>query len=134
MSPHFPNGTIEDYHDRYTKTDIGKACIMNCITEIDIFTHEESMQHQVDAYWGSTAKISTPDQLLDAINYLFVQHLSETDSDNLRRLMHKEARKFYAMMFAWRVENKSYSEMIRLFVGYWYQLYKQNHQVLVYVS
>lgn len=130
----YENGTIEDYHERYTKTDVGKTCILNGVTEIDIFTHEDMMQQQVDAYHVSSPKISTPDQLLDVINELFVQHLPETGSDNLRRLANNEARKFYAMMFAWRVGNKSYSEMISLFVGYWHHLYKRDHYVLVYVG
>ena len=130
----YENGTIEDYHNRYTKTDIGKTCIMNGVTEIDIFTHEEAMQHQVDVYLESALKIDNPDQLLDVINELFVQHLSEVGTENLRRLANKEARKFYAMMFAWRVGNKSYSEMINLFVGYWRQLYKRDRYVLVYVG
>ena len=38
------------------------------------------------------------------------------------------------MMFAWRVGNKSYAEMISLFVGYWRQLYKRDRYVLVYVG
>lgn len=130
----YENGTIEDYHDRYTKTNVGKACIMNGVTEIDIFKHEETMQHQVEVYHGVATKISSPDQLLDIINELFVQHLPEVGSENLRRLANQEARKFYAMMFAWRVGNKSYAEMISLFVGYWRQLYKRNRYVLVYVG
>lgn len=130
----YENGTIEDYRERYTKTDVGKACILNGVTEIDIFTHEEMMQQQVDAYHMSSKKIGTPDQLLDVINELFVQHLPEAGSDNLRRLANNEARKFYSMMFAWRVGNKSYSEMISLFVGYWHHLYKRDHYVLVYVG
>ena len=38
------------------------------------------------------------------------------------------------MMFEWRVENKSYAEMINLFVGYWQQLYKKDKNVIVYVG
>lgn len=37
-------------------------------------------------------------------------------------------------MFEWRVENKSYAEMINLFVGYWQQLYKKDKNVIVYVG
>ena len=31
----YENGIIENYQERYTETDIGKACIMNGISEID---------------------------------------------------------------------------------------------------
>lgn len=37
-------------------------------------------------------------------------------------------------MFEWRVKNKSYSEMISLFVGYWHQLYRKDRNVMVYVG
>ena len=130
----YENGTIEDYRDRYTKTATGKACIMNGVTEIDIFVQEELMQQKVDSYYESDIKINSPEQLLDVINDLFIQNLPETGADNLRRLANKEARKFYSMMFAWRVGNKSYAEMINLFVGYWHQLYKRDRNVLVYVG
>jgi replicative superfamily II helicase len=33
----YEKGVIDDYKERYTKTDVGKACIMNGISEIDIF-------------------------------------------------------------------------------------------------
>ena len=38
------------------------------------------------------------------------------------------------MMLKWRAENKSYSEMIGLFVGYWRQLYKKDHSAIIYVG
>ena len=130
----FENGVIKDYQERYIKTNIGKACIMNGISEIDIFSHENDMQHQIDTYQTDNLMISNSNQLMDIINDLFIQYLPANGEEGLKRLQNKEARNFYAMMFEWRVSCKSYSEMINLFVGYWYQLCKKNRNILVYVG
>ena len=130
----YENGVVEDYQERYTSTVAGKACIMNGITEFDVFAHEVTIQQQVDAYQGESLKISDSNTLLETINELFIQHLPDNGTESLKRLSNKEARNFYSMMFEWRVENKSYAEMISLFVGYWYQLYKKDMNVMVYVG
>ena len=130
----YENGVVEDYQERYTSTVAGKACIMNGITEFDVFAHEVTIQQQVDAYQGESLKISDSNTLLETINELFIQHLPDNGTESLKRLSNKEARNFYSMMFEWRVKNKSYAEMISLFVGYWYQLYKKDMNVMVYVG
>lgn len=130
----YENGVVEDYQERYTSTVAGKACIMNGITEFDVFAHEVTIQQQVDAYQGESLKISDSNTLLETINELFIQHLPDNGTESLKRLENKEARNFYSMMFEWRVKNKSYAEMISLFVGYWHQLYKKDRNVMVYVG
>lgn len=130
----YENGVVEDYQERYTNTVAGKACIMNGITEFDVFEYEVTIQQQVDAYQGESLKISDSNTLLETINELFIQHLPDNGTESLKRLENKEARKFYSMMFEWRVKNKSYAEMISLFVGYWHQLYKKDRNVMVYVG
>lgn len=130
----YENGIIENYRERYTQTDIGKACIMNGISEIDIFSHEITMQQKADIYQSTHLKVSDTDQLLTLIYDLFIQYLPDDNADNLKRLENKEARNFYAMMLGWRADNKSYAEMIGLFVGYWRQLYQRNKEVTIYVG
>ena len=130
----YENGIVEDYQERYTSTIFGKACIMNGITEFDVFAHEVTIQQQVDEYQSGNLKISDSNTLLEAINELFIQHLPNNGAESLKRLENKEARNFYSMMFEWRVKNKSYAEMISLFVGYWHQLYKKDRNVMVYVG
>lgn len=130
----YENGVVENYQERYTSTVAGKACIMNGITEFDVFEHEATIQQQVDAYKGKRLKISDSNTLLETINELFIQHVSDNGTESLKRLDNNEARKFYSMMFEWRVKNKSYAEMINLFVGYWHQLYKKDRNVMVYVG
>ena len=130
----YENGVVEDYQERYTNTVSGKACIMNGITEFDVFAHEATIQQQVDVYQSESIKISDSNTLLETINDLFIQHLPDNGVESLKRLENKEARNFYSMMFEWRVKNKSYAEMISLFVGYWHQLYKKDKNVMVYVG
>ncbi len=130
----YETGIIENYHERYTQTTIGKACIMNGISEIDVFTNEHDMQAKADRYAEENLKINDPDQLLNFIYELFIRYLPEGKSESLKRLEHPEARKFYAMMFGWRAENKSYSEMIGLFVGYWWRLFQTNRDCIIYVG
>lgn len=107
---------------------------MNGANEIDVFKYENEIQQQVSKYQHENLKINDSTKLLEIINELFIKYLPENGTDSLRRLSNKEARKFYAMMFEWRVENKSYSEMISLFFGYWHQLYRKNRNVMVYVG
>ena len=130
----YENGVVENYQERYTSTVSGKACIMNGITEFDVFAHEVTIQQQVDEYQSRNLKISDSNTLLEAINELFIQHLPDNGTESLKRLENKEARTFYSMMFEWRVKNKSYTEMISLFVGYWHKLYEKNRNVMVYVG
>ena len=130
----YENGVVEDYQERYTNTVSGKACIMNGITEFDVFAHEATIQQQVDVYQSESIKISDSNTLLETINDLFIQHLPDNGVESLKRLENNEARNFYSMMFEWRVKNKSYAEMISLFVGYWHQLYKKDRNVMVYVG
>ena len=130
----YENGVVENYQERYTSTVSGKACIMNGITEFDVFAHEVIIQQQVDEYQSRNLKISDSNTLLEAINELFIPHLPDNGTESLKRLENKEARNFYSMMFEWRVKNKSYTEMISLFVGYWHKLYEKNRNVMVYVG
>ena len=130
----YENGVVEDYQERYTSTVSGKACIINGITELDIFAHEAAIQQQVNGYQSENLKISDSNTLLETIYELFIQYLPDNGAESLKRLENQEARNFYSMMFEWRVENKSYAEMINLFVGYWQQLYKKDKNVIVYVG
>ena len=65
---------------------------------------------------------------------IFPSYAPEKDKDNLSRLKNMEARKYYSMMLDWRVQNKSYSEMIQLVVKYWQTLYRDDITVKIYVG
>ena len=130
----YEKGTIKNYQERYTKTTIGKACITNGISEIDVFANESDMQAIVNKCANEKLKIDNPSQLLYLIYILFIQYLQEGENDNLRRLENQETRNFYAMLLGWRADNKSYSEMIGLVVGYWQRLLQTNRNCIIYVG
>ena len=132
----YENGTIADYQQRYTTTEIGKAAIMNGIRnqEIDIFQKEDNMQASADEYRANSIIIENTDSLMDAIRKIFIDFLNDGSNDNIRRLRNDDACRFYSMLLDWRIENKSYSEMIQLFVGYWRKLLQQNREAYIYVG
>ena len=130
----YENGVIPNYQKRYIQTDIGKACIMNGINELDLFNHEFNMQSQIEVHKRTNDVIVDTTEMLEVIYRWFIKYLPENGDAVLKRFEHQETRRFYAMLFDWRIKNKSYSEMITLFVGYWQQLIKNDSDVLVYVG
>lgn len=130
----YENGTIADYQQRYITTEIGKSSIMNGIREIDVFQEESYMQDSVNEYHLHDEVIDNADSLMEAIQRIFINHIDSAGNDNVRRLHNDDACKFYSMMFDWRMGNKSYAEMIQLFVGYWRKLYQQNRDAYIYVG
>lgn len=107
---------------------------MNGVNEFDIFTNEDAIQQQVDLCMNENLKINDTNTLLEKIHELIIQYIPEKDKDNLSRLKNMEARKYYSMMLDWRVQNKSYSEMIQLVVKYWQTLYRDDKIVVIYVG
>ena len=130
----FEGNVVNDYQNRYLKTEVGKQCIMNGITEIDVFNYEEIIEQDIRVYHGDKLKIKDPNTMLDIIDKLFIRHFSDDAGRKLNRLKNKEARNFYSMMLNWQIENKSYAEMISLFVAYWKQLLEENEDAIVYVG
>lgn len=130
----YETGIIQNYQERYTQTDVGKACIMNGISEIDVFLYENDIQIKAEEYRVKFLEIKEPSQLMDMIYELFIKYIPKGNTNNLKRLENKEARNFYAKLFEWRANNKSYAEMIGLFVGYWRFLYQRNRESIIYVG
>ncbi len=130
----YENGVIKNYSERYTSTEIGKSCIMNGVREIDIFVKESKMQSIIDRYKEAGKKIDNADELMFMIQNCFIDYLPDKGYDDIRRLNNSEACRFYAMMIDWQTENKSYAEMISLFIQYWRKLYQKNKDAYVYVG
>ena len=130
----YENGVINNYSERYTTTEIGQSCIMNGIREIDVFANETKMQSVVERYKTSGKKIDNADELMFMIQNCFIDFLPEKGFDDIRRLNNSEACRFYAMMIDWQTDNKSYAEMISLFIQYWRRLYQNNKDAYVYVG
>ena len=130
----YENGIVDQYNDRYTKTEVGKACIMNGIIEVNVFTCERTIQSLVDSCKKENLRIDNTSELLDLIQKLFIDYIPENRHMSLKRLEKEEARKFYTMLLDWRIENKSYSEMIGIFVGYWNEIRRKNDDAIIYVG
>ena len=107
---------------------------MNGIREIDVFQEETHMQDAVNEYHLHDGVIDTADSLMEAIQKIIINYIDNAGNNNVSRLHNDDACKFYSMMFDWRMGNKSYSEMIQLFVGYWRKLYQQNKDAYIYVG
>ena len=131
----YEEGIIPDYDKRHTETAIGKACIMNGISEFDIFTYEEFMQRIADTCKNNKILIDNVSDLIEIITHAFIGFLPDDDKyDSLKRLEKEEARAFYAMLLNWKINNKSYSEMIALFVNYWRSRLRKDENTLIYVG
>jgi len=103
----------------YAKTEVGKLCFQNNITEIPIIEYEHAITEELEQFANTT--ISTPEQLLKVIGSAFIRYIAEdhTDHDKLSRLMNDRAQHFYTMFVKWRMRSASYSQMIKSFLTYW---------------
>ena len=99
-----------------------------------MFANETKMQSVVERYKTSGKKIDNADELMFMIQNCFIDFLPEKGFDDIRRLNNSEACRFYAMMIDWQTDNKSYAEMISLFIQYWRRLYQNNKDAYVYVG
>ena len=80
----FEEGVIENYDNRYTTTEIGRSCIMNGITEIDIFTNEITMQQISENYINNCFIINDTNILLNVINEIFIQFVENNRYANFK--------------------------------------------------
>ncbi len=98
-------------------TEVGRACLLNNISEIDVLPNEISMQSVLNEL---SELLTTSNAILDVISRAFVPFFKNNRSfDVVRRLEEENARKFYAMLIDWRAKNASYPEMIANFMRYW---------------
>jgi len=128
-------GLIDSPHIKHAKTEIGKSCFANNITEINIIAEEEKLNRKVARIKDARIVAQTVIDVVGLVAYLFIDHMSEGENFELKRLSESKAREFYAMFLRWRVEGTSYSEMIASFLHYWAKRVKSEEgEVLVYVG
>lgn len=130
----YETGVVTDYDGRRAQTPVGKVCVANSVVEIDVFACEAKMQAFVDAYRNASPKISDADELINVLSQLFVQTPQDKIPKRWIPLSKEGARRFYAMLFDWRVERLSYSEMVERFVDYWLGELRKNYDKLIYVG
>ncbi len=126
-----PNST--DLEDAvYVQSEIAKLCYQNNIYDFDIKDNEQSIISNLNSYKeNSFSVISDANELLSAINHIFIQNIFLKD-DNFKRLENVKARNFYSMILTWRSESASYKEMIGSFISYWNTLNEE--ELLIYVG
>ena len=128
----YEEGSIIDFSDRKIKTIIGKSCILNNITEIDIFREELDLQERVDHFKNSGKTIENVDDLIACLHDLFFC-IKDID-DNLKRFKDEATRKYYSMFLSWRINALPYNIMIGKITGYWKGLIRDNKDTLIYVG
>jgi hypothetical protein len=127
----FEYGVIRDYEKSYARTEVGKSCFANNVTEIDIIANEQLMQRVVDDSRGK--KITSVEHIFDFFARIFLPFIDD-NHNNLKRLSNVESRRFYEMFLSWRIRNASYREIIRRFLGHWTRLEQNGGDTLVYVG
>ncbi len=103
----------------YVKTEVGKLCFLNNITEFSITEHENEIAEQLKSV--EKHGLRNPEQLIHLISNAFISYIDKNHNDysKLIRLKQDSAQRFYSMFIKWRMRNASYSEMIRGFLDYW---------------
>ena len=128
----YEGGIVQDSKVKTVKTEVGKYCFMNNVTEIDIFAHEEEIQAQLEKLIKEKYEINNIKSLLEIMYDLF---FSKSDEDSMQRFEHKETIRFYDMILNWRIENKPLNQIINTFLSYWQKLpLDENNRKIIYVG
>lgn len=130
----YENGIIENFNQRYTTTEIGKSCMMNNVTELDIFSCENEMQRYVNYLRDCNYMITDCKQLIDRVTELFINKIADQKYENHLRFKNAAARNYYTMILNQKISNDSYSQMISKTVAYWNSLIDNGGDTLVYVG
>lgn len=103
----------------YAKTNLGKFCYANNISEFDILDCEEGISDFLADVSEGNHVINDAEELMDIIHFAFIKYIPENTHAHLQRLSNDSAKRFYRMFLEWRMRNASYSEMIGRFLDYW---------------
>ena len=128
-------GIVHDREFRYVQTTVGKLLIANSVSEIDVFSKENTIESKIQQSIKVNGKINTADRLMLAIVKSFVDHFDENrEYSHLLRLKEKAARNFYAMLLDWRLKKYSVKQTIRQTLMYWEKLEERNSNDYVFVG
>jgi len=131
-----PGAVLRDNPKR-ALTEVGRLCYIHNIYEVDIASHEISMDADLSILLLDGKKITDARELLATIASLFISRLSETgdkDYTNLLRLKNDAACAFYSMFFDWRINQVNYGRMIANFIAYWKKILQSGGDSAVYVG
>lgn len=128
-------GTINDPEVKLAKTEVGRICYKHSITEIDILTHEQSIQNTISSIRKKGILIQYPKDILEYVVSIFIEKIENNPkTQNIKRLEEDSARAFYTMFINWKIEQASYNEMIISFTRYWNKINKLEKDTIVYVG
>ena len=129
-------GIVKDQYNELTisKTLIGKLCFENNIRDFDIIKNEQILSNNLNNLKQNIGKkISSPEDLIQAIYLLFIKDINIDEGENFIRLKDEKARKFYQMILTWKINNTPYNQMINYFLNYW-DTRIRNNDPIIYVG
>lgn len=129
-------GIVKDQYNELTisKTLIGKLCFENNIRDFDIIKNEQILSNNLNNLKQNIGKkISSPEDLIQAIYLLFIKDINIDEGENFIRLKEEKARKFYQMILTWKINNTPYNQMINYFLNYW-DTRIRNNDPIIYVG
>lgn len=103
-------------------SNIAKLCYLNNVHDFDIKRNEEVLLLNLENYVNNTILIQNPNELVNAIFQIFLNNIEVYDSTPIYRLINEPARRYYAMLFDWRINGCHYQRMISQLLGYWNNL------------
>lgn len=121
----YERGIVPNYSLRKVKTEAGKICFINNITEIDVFSNESSIEVTASDMKQKGTLIDNTELLFEVIHKMF---LSKSNQESMKRFDHEETRNFYKMFLDWRITNTSLNQMISSFMKYWKGLIANNNR------
>lgn len=131
----YENGTVKDYSERHIKTEVGKSCINNSASEIDIFSSEYELQKIISELLENNVIIDSSDKVVDLFCKVFLKFvISNNSNKNILRFKNPATQRYYKMFLYWRMENSTYNKMVFSIVKYWQTLLEEGKNTIVYVG
>lgn len=127
-------GTIDNYTERYAVTDVGKSCIMNNVTELDVFSNEKQIQALIDSL-VQCGSINDSGELLEAICSVFLPFTKRIEENsNFLRFENEATKSYYKMFLSWKVEGLPFNQTIAYTVSHWRKVISDSKDTVVYVG
>ena len=120
-----------EVNGKYAKTDLGKICFKNNLSEINILQFEDQINNKIGELKKSNEIISDCKTLIACICDIFFM---VSEDEKIKRFEYSETRNFYTMFLNWRITKTSLNKMIMEFVNYWKSLPVLNIEKIVYVG
>ena len=127
----FQKDTIPNYLGRHAQTEIGRLCVQNNLTGVDIFSSED----QMEVLRKTCTEASSATEVIELIYKLFSPLITEQQRKNkdFGPFFRGKGLRGYALFLDWKLKNKSFNEMVYLVVRHWSRL-KGTPKSFIYVG